>query len=71
MMNEIGHSSSKSRERYFWRKTFPHLKSWKRGGFKLCNVVNLSSEETDHPSFPANHFSAYPEKIKYEQKKYL
>lgn len=35
MMNEKGHSSSKSRERYFWRMTFPHLKSWKRLFFFL------------------------------------
>lgn len=28
-------------------------------------MVNLSSGETDRPTFPANHFSAYPKNTDY------
>lgn len=65
MMNEKGHSSSKSRERYFWRISL----IWKVGKgvifSRLFKVVNLSSGETSRPTFPANHFSAFPENTDY------
>lgn len=68
MKKDIHHQSP---ERYFWRITFHHLKSWKRGLFfpRLYNIVNLSSGETDRPTLPANHFSAYPEKTEYRAMK--